>query len=93
MGVGFSDSQSTLVGALWYRGSTMNGCTTDADGDGTPERYQGNWGSYVMAPLAVVNNADKHNRVMRETSANELNLLVNNFWLNSHIEACATSGY
>ena len=72
MGVGFSDSQSTLVGALWYRGSTMNGCTTDADGDGTPERYQGNWGSYVMAPLAVVNNADKHNRVMRETSANEL---------------------
>jgi Succinate dehydrogenase/fumarate reductase, flavoprotein subunit len=72
MGVGFSDSQSTLVGALWYRGSTMNGCTTDADGDGTPERYQGNWGSYVMAPLAVVNNADKHNRVMRETSANDL---------------------
>jgi fumarate reductase flavoprotein subunit len=72
MGVGFSDSQSTLVGALWYRGSTMNGCTTDADGDGTPERYQGNWGSYVMAPLAVVNNADKHNRVMRETSADEL---------------------
>ena len=72
MGVGFSDSQSTLVGALWYRGSTMNGCTTDADGDGNPERYSGNWGSYVMAPLAVVNNADKHNRVMRETSAGEL---------------------
>ena len=72
MGVGFSDSQSTLVGALWYRGNSMNGCTADADGDGTPERYSGNWGSYVMAPLAVVNNADKHNRVMRETSANEL---------------------
>ena len=72
MGVGFSDSQSTLVGALWYRGNTMNGCTTDADGDGSTERYSGNWGSYVMAPLAVVNNADKHNRVMRETSANEL---------------------
>ena len=72
MGVGFSDSQSTLVGALWYRGNTMNGCTTDADGDGSTERYQGNWGSYVMAPLAVVNNADKHNRVMRETSADEL---------------------
>ena len=72
MGVGFSDSQSTLVGALWYRGNTMNGCTADADGDGNPERYSGNWGSYVMAPLAVVNNANKHNRVMRETSANEL---------------------
>ncbi|MBO6077275.1 MAG: FAD-dependent oxidoreductase [Bacteroidaceae bacterium] len=72
MGVGFSDSQSTLVGALWYRGNTMNGCTTDADGDGTPERYQGNWGSYVMAPLAVVRNANRHNRVLRETSANEL---------------------
>ncbi|MBP5646989.1 MAG: FAD-dependent oxidoreductase [Bacteroidaceae bacterium] len=72
LGVGFSDSQSTLVGALWYRGNTMNGCTTDADGDGTTERYQGNWGSYVMAPLAVVNNASKHNRVMRETSADEL---------------------
>jgi fumarate reductase flavoprotein subunit len=72
MGVGFSDSQSTLVGALWYRGNTMNGCTADADGDGTMERYQGNWGSYVMAPLAVVRNASKHNRVLRETSANEL---------------------
>ena len=72
MGVGFSDSQSTLVGALWYRGNSMNGCTADADGDGNPERYSGNWGSYVMAPLAVVNNADKHNRVLRETSANEL---------------------
>ena len=72
MGVGFSDSQSTLVGALWYRGNTMNGCTTDADGDGTTERYSGNWGSYVMAPLAVVNTANAHNRVMRETSANEL---------------------
>ena len=72
MGVGFSDSQSTLVGALWYRGNSMNGCTADADGDGNPERYSGNWGSYVMAPLAVVNNANKHNRVMRETSANEL---------------------
>jgi len=72
MGVGFSDSQSTLVGALWYRGNTMNGCTTDADGDGSTERYQGNWGSYVMAPLAVVRNASKHNRILRETSANEL---------------------
>ena len=72
MGVGFSDSQSTLVGALWYRGNSMNGCTTDADGDGNPERYQGNWGSYVMAPLSVVNNGNRHNRVMRETSAGEL---------------------
>ena len=72
IGVGFSDSQSTLVGALWYRGNTMNGCTVDADGDGTTERYQGNWGSYVMAPVAVINNADKHNRIMRETSAGEL---------------------
>ena len=72
MGVGFSDSQSTLVGALWYRGNTMNGCTVDADGDGTTERYQGNWGSYVMAPVAVINNASKHNRIMRETSADEL---------------------
>ena len=72
MGVGFSDSQSTLVGALWYRGNSMNGCTTDADGDGVTERYQGNWGSYVMAPVAVINNASKHNRIMRETSAGEL---------------------
>ena len=72
MGVGFTDSQSTLVGALWYRGNTMTGCTTDADGDGTPERYQGNWGSYVMAPLSVVNNGNRHNRVMRGTTAGEL---------------------
>ena len=72
MGVGFTDSQSTLVGALWYRGNTMTGATVDSDGDGKKETYQGNWGAYVMAPLSVVNNADEHNRIMKETSAGEL---------------------
>lgn len=72
MGVGFTDSQSTLVGALWYRGNTMTGCTADADGDGTPEHYQGNWGSYVMAPVAVISNANEHNTIMKRTSAGEL---------------------
>lgn len=72
MGVGFTDSQSTLVGALWYRGNSMTGCMADVNGDGTPERYQGNWGSYVMAPVAIIQNADPHNQIMRETTAGEL---------------------
>lgn len=72
MGVGYMDSQSTLVGALWYRGNSMTGCTTDADGDGVEERYQGNWGSYVMAPVAVINKADAHNRILKSTTAGEL---------------------
>lgn len=72
MGVDFTDSQSTLVGALWYRGNTMTGCRADADGDGTAEFYQGNWGSYVMAPVSVINNANEHNTIMKRTSAGEL---------------------
>lgn len=72
MGVGFTDAQSTLIGALWYRGNSMTGCTADADGDGRAERYQGNWGSYFMAPLAVVTGASEKNRVMRSTTAGEL---------------------
>lgn len=72
MGVGFSDSQSTLVGALWYRGNSMTGATTDFDGDGQMERYQGNWGSYVMAEYSVLKNADSHNALWTSVSANEL---------------------
>ena len=72
MGVGFTDSQSTLVGALWYRGNTMTGANVDSDGDGKTEYYQGNWGAYVMAPVAVVNTADSHNRILKSTSAQDL---------------------
>lgn len=72
MGVGFTDSQSTLVGALWYRGNTMTGANVDSDGDGKTEYYQGNWGAYVMAPVAVINTADSHNRILKSTSAQDL---------------------
>lgn len=72
MGVGFTDSQSTLVGALWYRGNTMTGANVDSDGDGKTEYYQGNWGAYVMAPVAVVNTADSHNLILKSTSAQDL---------------------
>lgn len=72
MGVGFTDSQSTLIGALWYRGNTMTGCRTDADGDGTEEFYSGNWGSYFAPHIAAVNHGDSSNRIMCSTTANEL---------------------
>lgn len=72
MGVGFTDSQSTLIGALWYRGNSMTGCRVDMDGDGVEEVYSRNWGSYFAPHIAAVNNGDPTNRIMRSTTANEL---------------------
>lgn len=72
MGVRFNDAQTILVGALWYRCNVTTGCRTDLDGDGTPEDYSGNWGTYVAAPLATMLNASAENKVLRSTSAENL---------------------
>mgnify|MGYP003291865431 CR=1 FL=1 len=72
MGVGFTDSQSTLIGALWYRGNSMTGCRTDIDGDGVEEFYSGNWGSYFAPHVAAVRNGNPSNRIMCSTTAEEL---------------------
>ncbi len=72
MGVGFTDSQSTLIGALWYRGNSMTGCRTDTDGDGVEEYYPGNWGSYFAPHIAAINNGNPSNRIMCSTTAKEL---------------------
>lgn len=72
MGVSFMDSQSTLIGALWYRGNSMTGCRADTDGDGVEEFYSGNWGSYFAPHIAAINNAGPSNRIMCSTTANEL---------------------
>lgn len=72
LGVQFKETQTILVGALWYRCNAITGCHTDLDGDGTTEDYTGNWGPYVAAPLASMLNASPENKVMRSTSAEEL---------------------
>ena len=72
MGVGFTDSQSTLIGMLWYRGNTMTGCRADIDGDGVEEFHSGNWGSYFAPHLTAISHGDASNRIMRSTTANEL---------------------
>ena len=70
MGVGFTDSQSTLVGALWYRGNTMTGW--HGTFMGMEGSASGNWGSYVMAPYSTIMNANADNMVMLYTGAEEL---------------------
>ena len=72
MGVGFQEIQSTLIGAMWYRGNSVTGCRTDTDGDGNMEYYSGNWGAYFAPHIAAINNAGPSNRIMCSTTANEL---------------------
>lgn len=72
MGVDFLDIQSTLIGAMWYRGNSITGCRTDTDGDGNMEYYSGNWGAYIAPHLTAISHGDPSNRIMRSTTANEL---------------------
>ena len=72
MGVEYMNTQTTLPGAIWYRCNRMTGCNTDVNGDGKKEFYAKNWGSYVMAPLAHMLNANKHNKVIKSTTAQKL---------------------
>jgi fumarate reductase flavoprotein subunit len=72
MGVEYKNLQVTLPGAIWYRCNIMDGCNTDADGDGKKEFYEKNWGVYVMAPLTRMLSANEHNQVLRSTTAKNL---------------------
>ena len=72
MGVEYKNLQVTLPGAIWYRCNIMDGCNTDADGDGEKEFYEKNWGVYVMAPLTRMLSANEHNQVLRSTTAKNL---------------------
>ncbi len=72
LGVGFTDSQSTLIGALWYRGNSMTGSRVDTDGDGIDEFYSGNWGSYFAPHISAIRKGNSSNRIMCSTTAKEL---------------------
>ncbi len=66
------DTQPTLIGALWYRENQFIGANVDADGDGTPEEYEGRWGTYFMAPRTALLNANEKNEIFTRTTAKEL---------------------
>lgn len=70
LGVKFRETQSLIVGGLWYRANTMEGATVTIDGK--TQFYERNNGSYVMAPYAAIVNADRHNRVITGVSAENL---------------------
>lgn len=70
MGVQFEESQSIIVGGLWYRACRMKGAEVTIDGK--TEFYEKNKGAYVMAPYATIVNAGKHNKIMMLTSAQDL---------------------
>ncbi|MCD8083079.1 MAG: FAD-dependent oxidoreductase [Clostridiales bacterium] len=65
-------SQTTLIGALWYRENGYKGCDLDGDGeaDGT-----GNWGTYFMTTrntLLVTSETADQNKIMTRTTAENL---------------------
>ncbi|MCD8371082.1 MAG: FAD-binding protein [Clostridiales bacterium] len=65
-------SQTTLIGALWYRENGYQGCDLDGDGeaDGT-----GNWGTYFMTTentLLVTSETADQNKIMTRTTAENL---------------------
>lgn len=72
MGVEYMNTQTTLPGAIWYRCNRMTGCNVDANGDGKKEHYASKWGAYVMAPLTRMLSANKHNKVVKSTTAKDL---------------------
>lgn len=66
------DTQPTLIGALWYRENEFIGANVDADGDGVTEEYGGRWGTYFMAPMTALLDANEKNEIMTRTTAEEL---------------------
>lgn len=70
MGVHFVETQGIIVGALWYRSVVMTGATITLNGK--KKEVEGKQGIFVMAPYATMMNADKHNRVLTMTTAEEL---------------------
>jgi fumarate reductase flavoprotein subunit len=72
MGVNFLERQVIIVGMMWYRGNVMTGADIDVYGNGTTEHYDGNWGAYIMAPYVAFIHANKENRLMKSTTAQDL---------------------
>lgn len=70
MGVKFKETQSFIVGALWYRANNMEGANVTIDGK--TQFYERNNGVFVMAPYAAIVNADKHNKVLTDMAAKNL---------------------
>ncbi len=67
MGVQFDNAiQPTLIGALWQRENVHNGAVVNG------QHYDGNWGAYFAAPMAVVLGANEKNQIMLRTTATEL---------------------
>ena len=66
------DTQPTLIGALWYRENEFIGADVDTDGDGVTENYPGRWGTYFMAPLTAMLDANDANEVLLRTTATDL---------------------
>lgn len=70
MGVKFEESQTLIVGELWYRANRMPETTVQVNGQ--DKSFEGNEGAYVMAPYSAFINADSHNTLMTMTSARNL---------------------
>lgn len=70
LGVKFNETQSILVGMLYYRGVSTSGAEVTIDGK--TEFFEGNKGMYVMAPYAAIVNSNKKNMVMTNTAARDL---------------------
>ena len=66
------DSQPTLIGALWYRENEYQGANVDTDNDGEPEFYADRWGSYFMAPMNTMLQANPQNQILLRTNAESL---------------------
>ncbi len=65
-------SQTTLIGALWYRENGYMGC--DLDGDGEADET-GNWGTYFVSlrnTLLETSETADQNKIMTRTTAENL---------------------
>lgn len=70
LGSTFTEEQSMLVGALWYRANRMTGANVNISGKDI--YFDGNKGAYVMAPYAAFIGGNSHNMLLTLTTANDL---------------------
>ena len=70
LGSTFTEEQSMLVGALWYRANRMTGANVNISGKDI--YFDGNKGAYVMAPYAAFIGGNSHNMLLSLTTAKDL---------------------
>lgn len=70
LGSTFTEEQSMLVGALWYRANRMTGANVNISGKDI--YFDGNKGAYVMAPYAAFIGGNSHNMLLTLTTAKDL---------------------